>query len=61
MSVILRPYQTGAIEDLRAHLRNGTRRLLLVAPTGSGKGTMATYGPHRQWEGHDGNVYDPGG
>jgi DNA repair protein RadD len=35
--VILRPYQTAAIEELRAKVRSGCRRVLLVAPTGSGK------------------------
>lgn len=33
----LRPYQTAAVEGLRAHVRNSRRRVLLVSPTGSGK------------------------
>lgn len=37
MSLALRDYQIKAIEDLRAHIRAGYKRLLLVAPTGSGK------------------------
>jgi DNA repair protein RadD len=35
--MILRPYQSRAIESLRALRRAGHRRILLVAPTGSGK------------------------
>lgn len=31
------PHQTGAIENARAAVRRGVRRLLLVAPTGAGK------------------------
>lgn len=38
---VLRDYQTKALEDLRTHIRAGRRRLLLVAPTGSGKTTIA--------------------
>lgn len=37
----LRPYQEHAIEALREHIRAGCRRPLLVAPTGSGKTTIA--------------------
>lgn len=37
----LRPYQEQAIEALRDHIRRGCRRPLLVAPTGSGKTTIA--------------------
>lgn len=33
----LRPYQHAIIEEARAHLRAGTRRILIHAPTGSGK------------------------
>lgn len=39
--MILRDYQIEAIEALRRHLRAGKRRLLLVAPTGSGKTVCA--------------------
>lgn len=42
-SQILRPYQTSALEALRAAHRAGKRRLLLVAPTGSGKTTIAAH------------------
>jgi superfamily II DNA or RNA helicase len=38
---VLRDYQSKAIEELRALIRRGQRRLLLVAPTGSGKTTVA--------------------
>lgn len=35
--LVLRPYQTAAVEALRAALRGGARRILLMSPTGSGK------------------------
>jgi DNA repair protein RadD len=35
--VQLRPYQTLALDQLRAKVRAGARRVLLVAPTGAGK------------------------
>jgi DNA repair protein RadD len=38
--VNLRPYQTRAIEEIRAKLKAGVRRLVLVAPTGAGKTVM---------------------
>lgn len=41
MSVTLRPDQRAAVEALYAHLRAGTRRVLVQAPTGWGKGTVA--------------------
>lgn len=41
MSVTLRPDQRAAVEALYAHLRTGTRRILVQAPTGWGKGTVA--------------------
>lgn len=41
MSDILRDYQAAALEELRGHLRAGLKRLVLVAPTGSGKTTIA--------------------
>src|SRR5258707_10019727 len=39
--VALRPYQVDALERLREAWRHGVRRLLLVAPTGSGKTVCA--------------------
>lgn len=39
----LRPYQVDSVEQLRQHFRNGSKRPLLVAPTGSGKTTVANY------------------
>ncbi len=40
--IILRPYQTQAVEDLRESFRMGNRRLLLQAGTGSGKTIIAS-------------------
>lgn len=37
MTVTLRPYQATAIENVRKELRSGLKRVLIVAPTGSGK------------------------
>jgi len=37
----LRPYQTQALDALRQSLRSGKKRVLLVAPTGAGKTTIA--------------------
>ena len=37
----MRPYQTAAIGNLRARIRAGDRRVLLVSPTGSGKTVIA--------------------
>ena len=37
--VELRPYQHQLLEDIRAAMRQGHRRVLAVMPTGSGKGT----------------------
>lgn len=37
----LRDYQTAAIDALRGHIRGGVKRLLLLAPTGSGKTVIA--------------------
>ncbi len=39
----LRPYQLDAVDRVRAHLRNGVRRVLLVAPTGAGKTVIASH------------------
>jgi len=41
--VALRPYQERAIERLCARTRAGARRLLIVAPTGAGKTTIAGF------------------
>ncbi len=41
-AVRLRPYQRAAVEGVRAAARAGARRCLLVAPTGSGKTTVAS-------------------
>lgn len=37
MSLVLRPYQEDIIEKVRALMRQGVRRILVVSPTGSGK------------------------
>ena len=37
MNITLRPYQVEAIEKVRAAIRLGKRRILVVAPTGAGK------------------------
>lgn len=39
---ILRPYQTQALELVRGELRRGKRKVMLMAPTGSGKTSIAT-------------------
>ena len=39
----LRPYQVTTVEQLREALRQGHRRIILCAPTGSGKTEMAIY------------------
>jgi len=39
----LRDYQVDAVQKLRAAIKNGFRRILLVAPTGSGKTTIAAH------------------
>jgi superfamily II DNA or RNA helicase len=35
----LRPYQVQLLDDIRAAMRQGHRRILAVMPTGAGKGT----------------------
>ena len=40
MTIILRPYQNKALDDVRAAYRAGARAPLLVSPTGSGKTVM---------------------
>lgn len=42
--MILRPYQTRAVDLARAAFLAGKRRILLVAPTGAGKTVIATHG-----------------
>ncbi len=42
-TLALRPYQRPAIDDVRAALAAGHRRVILCAPTGSGKGEMAIH------------------
>ena len=39
----LYPFQTEAIESLRVAARSGNRRIILCAPTGSGKTEMAIH------------------
>ena len=39
----LRPYQTDAVAQLRAHFRAGRTRVVLCAPTGSGKTVIFSY------------------
>ena len=41
--VRLRPYQQAAIDALRARVSAGVRRIVVVAPTGSGKTTIAAH------------------
>jgi DNA repair protein RadD len=42
MSQMLRDYQRSALEGVRTELRRGHKRVVLVAPTGSGKTTIAS-------------------
>ena len=42
MSAILRPYQTDIVADVERHIAQGERKILLVAPTGSGKTVIAS-------------------
>jgi DNA repair protein RadD len=42
-SVTLRPYQTEGVEAIRASFARGNRRVLYVAPTGSGKTALFSY------------------
>jgi len=41
MSTILRPYQSDVIDEIEKAIASGQRRILLVAPTGSGKTVIA--------------------
>jgi DNA repair protein RadD len=43
VSAALRPYQAKAVEDVRALIRRGARRILVVAPTGAGKTVIASH------------------
>ncbi len=40
---VLRPYQIEAFEAVRAEIRAGKKRIILVAPTGAGKTTLAAH------------------
>jgi superfamily II DNA or RNA helicase len=42
MLLDLRPYQSAAFDQARELIRQGKRRILVVAPTGSGKTVLAT-------------------
>lgn len=39
--ILLRDYQSGAIEELRRHIAKGNKRVVLCAPTGAGKTVIA--------------------
>ena len=41
--VQLRPYQLEAVKQIRSRIQAGIRRVVVVAPTGSGKTTIASY------------------
>ena len=42
-AIDLRPYQLDAVESLRQRIREGHKRLILVAPTGAGKTVIASH------------------
>jgi len=42
LEVVLRPYQTRTVERVDELVRDGVRRILIVAPTGAGKTVIAT-------------------
>lgn len=42
-AIDLRPYQLDAVEGLRVKIREGQKRLILVAPTGAGKTVIASH------------------
>ena len=41
--IALRPYQSEAVDRVRAHIRAGVRRILVVAPTGAGKTVLFAF------------------
>lgn len=41
--IALRPYQQTGVEEIRAAMRSGERRVLYVAPTGAGKTTLFSF------------------
>ena len=43
MSIALRPYQLRAVDEARAKLAAGHRRIVVVAPTGAGKSVIAAH------------------
>jgi superfamily II DNA or RNA helicase len=43
MQIQLRPYQQAAIEQVRAEIQNGAKRIILCAPTGAGKTVMFSF------------------
>ena len=42
MTDVLRPYQTDVVAQIEQAIAAGERRILLVAPTGSGKTVIAS-------------------
>lgn len=42
-AVELRPYQLAAVEQVREHIRQGKRNIILCAPTGSGKTVIGSH------------------
>jgi superfamily II DNA or RNA helicase len=47
MTAVLRPYQTDITAEFERHVKRGDRRILLVAPTSSGK-TIIASSDHRE-------------
>ena len=41
--LMLRPYQLDSVDGLRAGIREGKKRQILVAPTGAGKTVIASH------------------
>lgn len=62
----LRPYQSAAIEAASEHFRNGTRKVVICCPTGSGKSLLAAEAVRRAvekgrrvlWVAHRGELVD---